>query len=145
MGISPGGIAAIGIGMQAMSILGRSFGERAAALDQKRKAEFAARVGMVAADQIDTAYRQELAATVSNIRAIQASAGVNVGSPSAQAFLRGEEAASDGDRATAVASARLQAGQHGLDAIAYRRAARWSLIGGAIGAGSTLIGIAGLF
>ena len=123
---------------QAAATLAKGIGEAKGFEYDAERAKLAQEVAEVQADQIDATYRDELATTVANIRAIQASSGAPIDSQATMAFIRGEERASDRDRRLAVTSARLQAGQYGLDAIAFRRAARMARIGAFLGAGVSL-------
>jgi len=134
-------LPAVALGLQGVSLVAQGMGAAAGNRSEADKAERTARIGRVQADQIDATLRGELSDTISNIRAISAAAGAPVDSPALEAFMEGEIRASDRDRITAVSSARLQAGQSSLDAMAYRRAARWSLIGGAIGGLTKFAGI----
>lgn len=131
-------LPAIGFGLQAVGMFAKGAAGAAANRSQAENAERSRRVGRIRADQMDTVMRGELASTIGNIRAVAASAGAPVDSPAIQAFIRGEEMASDRDRRIAVGNEVLQAEQYGLDAIQYRKAARWSLLGGAVNAGMAL-------
>lgn len=137
-------LPAIGLGLTGTSMILKGVGQKKANESEADKSIFAFRVGQVQAKQTDTALRNELAVTRSNIRAIMASRGSPVDSPAAEAFIRGEETASDRDRHIAVSNARLQANASGLDAFAFRRAARWSLIGGVAGGLGQFAQIGGL-
>lgn len=130
-------IQAIGLGMTGVSLIARGAAGAAAGREDARRAEVDRRVAQIQADQIDASYRDELDRTFRNITAIQASAGAPINSPSTIAYMNREAEASDMDRQTAVANARLQADAAGMDAYAFRRAARWSLgVGIAQGASS---------
>lgn len=123
-------VAAIGLGLQGFAMIAQGAGDAAGLRHQAQQMETARRVGEIQADQIDAAHRRELADTFGNMRAIAASAGVPIDSQAFQAAMLGEEVASNRARRTAVANARMQANQFGLDAIAYRRAARFAFAGG---------------
>jgi hypothetical protein len=138
-------LPAVALGLQAFSSISEGIAGSQANQHSARQAETAARVGHIQADQIDATARTELSTTISNIRAIAATAGAPIDSQALQAFISGEERASDRDRRIAVSGARLQAGQSSLDALAYRRAARWSLIGGFMGAATSIAKIPGTF
>lgn len=128
---------AVGLGLTGVSLVARGAAGAAAGREDARRAEVNRRVANVQADQIDASYRDELDRTVRNIAAIQASSGAPINAPSTMAYIRRETEASDTDRRIAVANARLQADAAGMDAIAFRRAARWSLgVGVAQGAQS---------
>lgn len=144
MGTPLGWIAGIGLAANATSKVVQGIGQSKANQSEAEQSIMAWRVGQAQADQIDAAYRDELDSTMRNIRAIQASAGAPTDSASAQAVAAREAEASDRDRRVAVASARLQANQSGLDAFAFRRAARWSLWGGILGGLGTAAQAAGL-
>ncbi|ASY64480.1 hypothetical protein SJ05684_c30560 [Sinorhizobium sojae CCBAU 05684] len=100
-------------------------GNQAAAQSQR-----AAQVGRVQADQIDASYRDELNSTISNIRAIRASAGVGANSPTQMAIEAKQQKTSDRDRKIEVGSKRMQARQDEDDARFRRSSARMALFGG---------------
>lgn len=132
-------LPAIGFGLQAVGFFAKGAAGAVANRSQAENAERDRRVGRLRAAQTDTALRQELHATIGNIRAIAASAGAPVDSPAIEAFIRGEEVASDRDRRVAVSNEIMQAEQYGLDAANFRRAARWSLLGGAFNAATSVV------
>lgn len=108
--------------------MGRAAGDNA----QAQASERAKEVAYVQADQIDTAYRQDLNTTLSNIRSIRASTGGDPDSPTSQAYMDTERAASDRVRRIKVGAAQMQGNQDGIDATTYRSAAKFSLLGGAL-------------
>lgn len=91
----------------------------------------AAQVGRIQADQIDSSYREELNSTIANIKAIRASAGVDLNSPTGRAIDAKQERTSDRDRMIEVGSKRMQATQDDADAKFRRSSAKWALLGGA--------------
>lgn len=133
-----------GMGAKAVGSVAQGIGDARANQSEADKSVLAWRVGEVQADQIDASYRNELDATLRNIRAIQASSGVAAGSPSGDAVAAVEAEASDRDRRVAVASARLQSNQSLADSFMFRRAARWSLFGGVLGGLGSLAGAGSL-
>ncbi len=85
----------------------------------------------VQANQTDTAYREDLMSTISNIRAIRASVGVGADSPTGQAIEARQEQLSDRNRLTDVTGKRLTAASQDRAAGAYQTAGAISLFGGA--------------
>lgn len=128
---------AVGLGLTGVSLIAGGAANASAGKEEARRSEVNRKVALIQADQIDASYRDELDRTVRNIFAVQASAGAPINAPSTQAYINRESEASDMDRRIAVGNAKLQADAAGMDAIAFRRAARWSLgVGVARGAGS---------
>ena len=85
----------------------------------------------VQANETDTAYREDLMSTISNIRAIRASTGVGANSPTGVAIEQRQEQLSDRNRVTAVTGKRLEAQSQDRAAGAYQTAGVMSLFGGA--------------
>ncbi|WP_333717824.1 hypothetical protein [Agrobacterium tumefaciens] len=98
------------------------------------KAERAAQIGRIQADQIDANYRDELNATLANIKALRGGAGVDPDSPTGQAIEAGQVRASTRDRIIDVGSKRMQATQDEADAKFRKRSAKVALFGGAASA-----------
>lgn len=121
------GIAAAlsGIG----SLVG-AFGQFQAQSYQAEQSKRAAQVGRIQADQVDASYRDELNSTISNIRAIRASAGVDPNSPTGIAYEDEQQRRSDRDRKIDVGSKRMQAKQDEDDARFRKSSAGVALIGG---------------
>lgn len=117
----------LGLAGSLVGTVGQYQGQQYAADQSKR----AAQVGRIQADQIDANYRDELNSTLSNIRAIRASAGVGANSPTGMAVEAKQETTSDRDRQIEVGSKRMQANQDEADAKFRKSSAKWSLIGGA--------------
>ncbi len=84
----------------------------------------------VQANQTDTAYREDLMSTISNIRAIRSSVGVGANSPTGQAIEERQQQLSDRNRITDVTGKRLTAESQDRAAKAYQTAGTISLIGG---------------
>lgn len=108
-------------------------GAQGAAAGQKweaQKAQRAAEVGRVRANQIDATYRDELNSTIANIRAIRASSGASVGSPTGMAIEADQQRISDRDRKIEVGNQRMQANQDEADAKFRKSAAKNALFGG---------------
>jgi len=137
-------LPAISLALSGTSMIVSGIGEKRARDVEADKAIEAFRIGRVRARQTDAALREDLRATIGNIRAIMASRGQATDTPTAEAFLRGESEAADRDRRIAVASARLQANQSALDAMTLRRAGRFALFGGVAGGLGEFAQIAGL-
>lgn len=107
--------------------LGQSQGQKWEAEKAKRAAE----VGRVRADQIDATYRDELSATISNIRSIRASSGASMNSPTGMAIEAAQQRISDRDRKIDVGNQRMQANQDEQDAKFRKASAKMALFGGA--------------
>lgn len=97
---------------------------------EAQKAQRAAEVGRVRANQIDASYRDELNSTIANIRSIRASSGASIASPTGMAIEADQQRISDRDRKIDVGNQRMQANQDEQDAKFRRSAARTSLFGG---------------
>lgn len=115
---------------QGLSIVVGAIGEKKAGDHKAAQSAKAAQVGKIQADQIDASYRDELNSTISNIRAIRASAGVGANSPTGMAVEAEQQKRSDRDRKIDVGSKRMQATQDEQDSRFYKSAAKTSLIGG---------------
>lgn len=98
---------------------------------EAQQSQRAAQVGRIQADQVDANYRDELNSTISNIRAIRASAGVGANSPTGMAIEQKQADTSDRDRKIEVGSKVMQANQDDADAKFRRSSAKWALLGGA--------------
>lgn len=122
-------MAAAGAIMGLSSLVG-AYGQYQAGQYASEQSKRAAEVGRVKADQIDASYRDELNSTISNIRAIRASAGMSPTSPTAMAIEDGQEKISDRDRRIDVGNQRMQARQDENDARFRKSAATVGLIGG---------------
>lgn len=105
---------------------GVSQGQKHQAAQAKQQAE----VGRMQADQIDTAYRDELSSTISNIQNIRASTGAAAFSPTGMALEEGQKKISDRNRTRDVASRNMQATQLDKDAKFLKSSATASLFGG---------------
>lgn len=116
----------LGLAGGLVSAVGQYQGGNYAAAQSER----AAQAGRVQADQIDASYRDELNSTISNIRAIRASAGVGANSPTQRAIEAKQEQTSNRDRKIEVGSKRMQAHQDEADARFRRSSARTALFGG---------------
>lgn len=101
-------------------------GQKHQAAQAKQQAE----VGRMQADQIDTAYRDELSSTLSNIQNIRASTGAAAYSPTGMALEEGQKKISDRNRTRDVASKNMQATQLDKDAKFLKSSATASLFGG---------------
>lgn len=105
---------------------------------QKYKAyqsEQAAKIGKIQGQQIDTAYRDELSSTISNIRNIRASTGAGENSPTTLALEDANRKQSDANRSRDVANRNIQANQDMADSKFMKRSAGLSLgvgIGGSV-------------
>lgn len=90
----------------------------------------AAEVGKIQANQIDAAYRTDLATTIANIRAIRSSTGASPDSPSSRAYIDKQSEISDMGRQIRVSGARIGSAQATADALFYRTSASQALIRG---------------
>lgn len=105
----------------------RGYGEYQGKSYEASKAKRAGEIARVQADQIDAQYREELSSTISNIRAIRASAGVGANSPSERAYIAEQERVSSRERRIVAGGKRMQANQYDSDSRFLRRSARFSL------------------
>lgn len=117
--------------LQGASSLVQGGGAYRAGQFEAEQSKRAGEIARVQADQIDAQYRDELRTTLSNIRAIRASAGGGADSPSTLAVMAEEERVSRRQRRIEVGGRRMQASQHDSDAAIKRSSARWAL-GGAV-------------
>lgn len=106
-----------------------AYGTFAAGKQAAAQSRQAAEVGRIQADQIDAGYRDELNSTISNIRAIRSSAGVEAFSPTGVAYEAEQQRRSDRDRKIEVGSKRMQANLDENDARFRKTAANISLLG----------------
>lgn len=114
--------------------------QAAGAKAQQLKAQKAAEIARVQADQADGAYREELKTTLSNIDAIRASAGVSQDSPTAIALRDQAKEDSALQRTRKVSGIRMQANQYDADAAFYGSAARNYATAGMFKAGGEAFG-----
>jgi hypothetical protein len=123
-----GASAALIAGSGILSGVGGMVGNNQSAQNAKDQAGLA----RVQANQTDTAYREDLMSTISNIRAIRASSGVGANSPTGQAIEERQAQLSDRNRVTAVTGKRFEASSQDRAAGAYQTAGLFSLAGGAV-------------
>lgn len=116
--------------MSGLSGIVGAVGASQAPKHQAAQAKQQAEVGRMQADQIDTAYRDELSSTISNIQNIRASTGAAAYSPTGMALEDGQTKISDRNRSRDVASRQMQATQLDNDAKFLRKSASMSLFGG---------------
>lgn len=131
--------AAVGIGLQGLSMVMGAVGEAKAGAHEAAQAKQASEIASIQADQIQTGYRQDLNTTIANIRAIRAATGANPDSPTSLAVIAGEEEASRRAMRIKSGAARIQSNQLADDARFLRASAKMSLIGGLAGAAGTTI------
>lgn len=124
------------VGGTLMSAQGQAAGAKA----QQIRAQKAAEIARVQADQADTAYRDELRTTLANIDTIRASAGVDSASPTAFAIRDQAREDSDKQRERKVSGLRMQANQFDQDAAFYGSAARNYITAGMVNAGAQTFG-----
>lgn len=131
--------AGASLAMNAGSTIMGAAGQSAGATAQKQKAQKAAAIARVQADQADTAYRDELDKTLGNIDAIRASIGM---ADSPTSFALKDQAREDSDiqRTRKVAGLKMQATQFDEDARFYGSAARNYMMAGLVNAGGRATG-----
>jgi len=121
------GISAVFMGLSSLvGAVGAYQGKK----HEQQQAKNAATAGHIQADQIDTAYREELTSTLNNIRAIRATTGVAADSPTGLAIEAANERTSDRNRTRDVANRKIQARQLESDARFLGQSANMSLFGG---------------
>lgn len=96
------------------------------------RAKRVAEIARIEAAETDTTLRGELDTVLGSIRAIRASTGVDVNSPTSLAVMQREREVADRERRIRVGSARMQAGQADADSAFRFRAARTAMTGGVI-------------
>lgn len=133
-------LSVISLASQVGGTLMQAQGQAAGAKAQQLKAQKAAQIARVQADQADTAYRDELRTTLANIDTIRASANVPVDSPTSFAIRDKAREDSDAQRIRKVAGINMQANQYDQDAAFYGSAARNYITAGLVGAGGQLAG-----
>lgn len=115
---------------EARAVLDSAVAEAEGYRHSSRAATVAAKTGLAQAEQVGAAYRTELATTISNIRAIRASTGASVSSPTTIAYIARQEKTSEAARLIKEGGLRTQSAQDAADALFYRTAARSSLTRG---------------
>ena len=114
------------IGSTAVSAIGGAVGLS----HEAKQAETRAKIGRMQADQIEAGYRNELATTLNNIRAIRATTGVGADSPTTRAIEGKNTVISDRNRTRDMANRRIQATED-ENAGRYKRfSAGMALLGG---------------
>lgn len=121
---------AIGGILAGISSLVGVFGSFQEAKFKQAQAKEAAEVGRINADQIDTAYRDELSSTLNNIRAIRATTGAAADSPTSIAVQDKQEEVSDRNRSRDVANRKMQANSDEASGKFLGSSASMSLFGG---------------
>jgi hypothetical protein len=133
MGIGPA-MAIGGMALQGVSTMMGAKGEAAGMQYDAQKADRAAKVARIEADQTQTVLTNELNTTISNIRAVRASTGANPDSPTSRAIIDGETKVSEREQRIRRGNSMMQAAQSEDDARFYRSASKKVLRGAAIGA-----------
>lgn len=121
--------AAAPLVLQGFSQIYTGLGERAGKRYEAQRAERAADIARLQADQTDTALRGELDQVLGSIQAIRASTGADPFSPTSLAVMRREQETSARERRIRRSSAELQATQSEADARFYRSAGNQALFG----------------
>lgn len=136
--------------LSVMALTGASAGFKAYGESQAQRyaAVIAERDAMVAktqAAQTDTALREELNRTLSNISSQSASAGVGLDSPTRQAIMDEQRRVSDRERRIRVDNLNMEANAKRDEAAFRRSAANMALVGGGLDAvtGMAKIGYGG--
>ncbi len=140
MGFDPVTLGVLSLASQVGGTLMQAQGQAAGAKAQQIKAQKAAQIARVQADQADSAYRDELRTTLANIDTIRASANVDSASPTAFALRNQAREDSDMQRERKVSGIRMQANQLDQDAAFYGSAARNYITAGLVNAGAQAAG-----
>lgn len=132
-------IGMIGGAIGAMGSMTQAQGQAEAYVQQAELAQQRAYLGKIKARQTDTAYREELTTTLSNIDAIRAAANTDPWSPTAMAIKNNETRISGRARRTAVLNIMSQVDADETAADIYASNARYALMGGTLGAMSSML------
>ena len=124
---------AIGFALQGFSMIMGARGEAAAAAQEAGRLKNAEIGAKTRAAQIDTAYREDLASTIANIRAISASANVGAGSPTQLALQDEEARISNRSRRIETGNELMAARQFSADRKQTLAAGKAALRGGMLG------------
>lgn len=136
--MDPGTLSLIATGVSSLAGgVGGFMGQSQSAQQAKTQAQ----VGRIQADQIDASYRDELTSTINNIRAIRATTGAALDSPTGQAIEAKNTETSDRNRSRDVASRRIQANQSDQDAKFFKNSAAVSLFGGVAKSLPSFVGV----
>lgn len=129
----------VGVGFQVAGALGKGKADSDSLAFQSDQLTKNARAARTQADQTDAFLRDELESTVSNIKAIRASAGMS-DSPTSDAVIAKESEVSDNQRRIKVGNLKSQADEYDRSAAFTRRQAKnalnWSYAS-ALGVGLT--------
>lgn len=101
---------------------------------EERKLEAEARMARMNADEADTVYRQDMLRQLSNIKAIRASAGMGVDTPTFDAVIEGERETAAANRRRQVRGYTLKASQLDADASEVSRLAWLRAMGAGLSA-----------
>jgi hypothetical protein len=99
------------------------FGALSGGAAEERKLEAEARMARMNADEADTVYRQDMMRQLSNIKAIRASSGMGIDTPSFGAVVEGERETASANRQRQVRGYNLKASQLDADASEVKRLA----------------------
>lgn len=123
----------VGTGMQVGSGIASAAGDARAQSFKAGEAAKAARYGKIAADETVTSLSEELRSVIGNIRAIRASSGISPDSPTTDAIIGAESAASDRERRIRVANIMGQVESDEDSSRFLRRSSRDTFLYGSLG------------
>lgn len=133
----PLALTGLSAGLAGASTYVQGQGVAAASKFKSEQAQVAAETGRTAAAQTDSALRDELHTTLSNIAAIRASTGTDPNSPTGVAIQEKNIEESDRQRKIRVGNIMNQVGLDEQGAGYYRSAAKNALLAGTLGAGAS--------
>lgn len=125
---APTALSLASAGLDAGSKLVAGQGKAAAFEFEAQRAERAAEIGRLQADQADAQFRENLNTTLSNINAMRAAAYADPDSPTAVAIKANEASIGDRERVNKVTTLRMQAEEDEKAADFRRRAASSALL-----------------
>jgi hypothetical protein len=131
------------LGLSAFGKFEEGKGRQAADEMQAERAERAAQFGALQANLTDTSYREELNKTLGNIEVIRAAGHVDLTSPTTASFEQFQEMKSDRARTAALVQIRSQMAEDMASADYLRKAGRFALDMGYLGAGVDVLGAIG--
>jgi hypothetical protein len=132
--IMAGVAAAASIGSTVVGTMGSLAGEK----QDKYAAQNREKMAKIQADQTQAASLDELRRSIGNIKAIRASSGTQVGSPTTAAFLDAERSVSRDNLKKKLTSYELDAQQAKIDESLYQQKSMLTLLGGGFKIGNTL-------
>lgn len=134
------GLSIASLGMKAGASVIGGIGAKAGADFEAERAERAAELGRIKADQTDATMREELHTQLAQIDAVRASANVVTDSPTGDAIKARETQLSDRERQTRLLNIRSQVASDEAAATYKRRSGELSLAYGIVGGAGQLAG-----